>query len=103
MENYQLINFDIDNKEKFLASFLINNPNCKITTALSTYAFLEYIKKLGIRRLRKILEHKYNKRSWYSLKSKIKGYNLKKIPNKQLQYVSDYLREYEPLYLKDFE
>jgi len=103
MENYQLINFDIDNKEKFLASFIINNPNCKITTALSTYAFLECIKELGIRRFRRILEHKYDRRSWYSLKSKIKGYNLKKISNQQLGYVSNYLSKYEPLYLKDFE
>jgi len=103
LENYQLINFDIDNKEKFLASFLINNPNCKITTALSTYAFLEYIKELGIRRFRGILEHKFDRRSWYSLKSKIKGYNLKKISNQQLVYVSNYLAKYEPLYLKDFE
>jgi len=103
LENYQLINFDIDNKEKFLASFIINNPNCKITTALSTYAFLEYIKELGIRRFRGILEHKFDRRSWYSLKSKIKGYNLKKISNQQLVYVSNYLAKYEPLYLKDFE
>ena len=103
MENYLLINFDIDNKEKFLASFIINNPNCKITTALSTYAFLEYIKDLGIRRFREILEHRYGRSSWYSLKSKIKGYNLKKIPNQQLEYVSNYLKNYEPLYLKDFE
>lgn len=103
MENYQLINFDIDNKEKFLASFILNNPGCKITTALSTYAFLEYIKELGIRRFRGILEHKFDRRSWYSLKSKIKGYNLKKISNQQLVYVSNYLAKYEPLYLKDFE
>jgi hypothetical protein len=103
MENYQLMNFDIENKEKFLASFIVNNKDTKITSALSTYAFLEFTKELGIRRFRKLLEHKYDKRSWYSLKSRINSYNLKKIPPRQIEYVSKYLHSYDPLYLKDFE
>jgi len=103
IENYQLMNFDIDNKEKFLASFIINNKDTKITSALSAYAFIEFTKELGIRRFRKLLEHKYDKRSWYSLKSRINSYNLKKIPPRQIEYVSEYLQTYEPLYLKDFE
>jgi len=103
IENYQLMNFDIENKEKFLASFIVNNKDSKISSALSTYAFLEFSKELGIRRFRTILEHKYDKRSWYSLKARINKYNLRKVPSKQLEYVSNYLHTYEPIYLKDFQ
>jgi len=103
LEKYQLLRCDIDDKEKFLASFLINNPKATLTKALSTYGLIVFIKHMGIGKFRNFVENRYSARSWYSLKAKTNNFKIdQKLPN-QLEAITKALNSYEPLHLENYK
>lgn len=103
LRNYQFLNCKIDDKEKFLASFMINNPKAKLTNALSTYAFVEYAKEMGINRFRSLIDKKYTKRTWYSLKSSMGKYKLDGQMPSYFDAASEAISKYKPLRLIDYQ
>lgn len=103
INNYELLKPQIDDKEKFLASFMVNNPEAKLTKALSAFGYLECIQHLGTAKFRNLVEARYSKRTWYELKKTMLGFNLSgKLPD-QFDAVTGSLKEYKPLRLKDFD
>lgn len=103
LDRYQLVKPDIDNKERFLARFIANNPGVKLTNALAAYGYLECVKDMGVTKLRNLAENRFSNRTWYSLKKTMSGYNLTgKLPN-QFESITSTLNDYEPLHLKDYE
>lgn len=102
-DNYELMSYQIENKEKFLANFIINNPKARLGNAFQTYAFLEYVKEIGIRRFRKIIEDRYSQRTWYSLKSGIKKYKMNKVLSQPMFELDKQFHNFEPVKLKDYK
>ena len=102
LKSYHHLGCEIEDKEKYLANFIINNPDVKLSNALATYAFIEFTKQMGICKFRNLIDNKFSKRTWYSLKTNINKYNLdSKLPN-QLVVISESLIEYKPIYLNDY-
>lgn len=100
---YQIMSYEIENKEKFLADFMINNSEAKITNALATYSIIEFCKEMGIRKFRNLVEKKYTRRTWYSLKKSINKYNIHgKLPN-HFDTITKTLDTYQPLRLEDYK
>lgn len=100
-KSYCCLNYDIQDKEKFLASFLVNNPDARISNAFMIYALLEFLQDIGTSKLRNIIDTKFSKRTWFSLKASLSKYKLDgELPN-YFKAISDYLKEYTPLVLKD--
>jgi len=103
LNRYSLLRCEIDDKEMFLASFMINNPEVRLTNALATYGFLELVNKMGIGKFRNLVENKYSNRTWYTLKKTIDTYNLSgNLPN-HFEAISTILKNYKPLLLKDYK
>jgi len=103
LKNYQIMSYDIENKEKFLVSFMINNPKAKLTNALAIYAVIEFAKQMGIRKFRNLIEKRYSRRTWYSLKASLNKYNLDgKLPN-HFDAITKTLNAYHPLHLQDYQ
>lgn len=102
-ENYQLLGCKIEDKEKFLAAFMANNSKARLTTALSTYAFIEYIKEMGINRFRGLIGKKYTRRTWYGIKSSISKLHLNAEIPKYFDSISKVLVGYKPLRLADYK
>lgn len=98
-QNYELMNYQIEDKEVFLANFLANNPKARISNALQTYAFLEYINQMGVRRFRKFIESRYSQRTWFTLQSSLKRYNLQKNIHQPMNQLNTQLAVYKPLRL----
>jgi len=100
---YQIMSYEIENKEKFLASFMINNPEAKLTNALTVYSIIEFSKEMGIRKFRNLIEKKYTRRTWYSLKKTINKYDVQgKLPN-HFDAITKTLNTYQPLSLADYQ
>lgn len=103
LKGYHVMSYDIENKEKFLARFLINNPEVKLTNALATYSVIEFFKDLGARKFRNLVENKFTRNTWYALIKNIKKYNIKgKFPN-HFEAISKTLESYQPLQLDDYK
>lgn len=101
-QSYRLLSYDIDDKEKFLASFIINNPDAKLSNALSTHALIDFVKHMGICKFRNLIEKKFTRRSWYSLKANLKRYNIDiSLPN-HFNSIANSLNTYEPLILDNY-
>ncbi len=103
MDNYKILNCQIEDKERFLAEFMINNPNAKLTSALSVYAFIEFANSMGIKKLRKMIEHGYSNKTWYNFKSTLNKYIINKNSPLIFDSISNSLRSYSPLKLKDYK
>lgn len=103
IDRYRLLRCEIDDKEKFLATFMINNPDVRLTNALATYGFLELAKHMGIGTFRNIVENKYSNRTWYTLKKTIESYNLNGNWPNHFEAISTILKEYKPLRLENYE
>ncbi len=100
---YQIMSYEIENKEKFLANFMINNPEAKLTNALTVYSIIEFSKEMGIRKFRNLVEKKYTRRTWYGLKKSINKYNINgKLPN-HFDAITKTLDTYQPLRLEDYK
>jgi len=103
LDRYRLLRCEIEDKESFLATFMINNPDVRLTNVLATYGFLELAKHIGIGKFRNLVNNKYSNRTWYSLKKTMDSYNLNgKMPN-HFEAISIILNDYKPLHLEDYE
>lgn len=103
LKNYRVISYDTENKENFLANFIINNPKVKLTNALAICTAIELFKRMGSRKFRNLVECKYSKFTWYALIKSFRKYNINgKLPD-HFQAISDSLEFYKPLYLKKYE
>lgn len=101
--SYRLLSCDMEDKEKFLASFIINNPDAKLSNALSTYALLEFINHMGISKFRNLIDKKFSRRTWYSLKASLDKYKMdRKLPD-HFDAVTNALKNYKPLLLDDYQ
>ena len=103
MQNYQLLSCQIDDKEKFLASFMVNNPKARLTNALSAYAFVEFIKEMGVNRFRNLVEKKHTRRTWYGIKANVNKYKLDGQMPSYFDSISKTLQDYKPLKLADYQ
>ncbi len=103
IKNYHLISCDIEDKENFLAGFLINNPDIKLTNALAVYSALEFFKDIGARKFRNLIEARYTRDTWYALNRRIRNYNMKSSLPNYLQAITNYLEYYEPLRLESYK
>ncbi len=103
LNRYSFLKGEIDNKEKFLASFMINNPDVRLTSALAAYGFLELAKDMGIGKFRNLVEHKYSNKTWYSLKKTIESYKLNENFPDHLEAISNILKEFKTISLRDYE
>lgn len=102
LNQYSYLKCKTDDKEKFLATFMINNPEVRLTNVLSIYAFLDIANSMGIGKFRNLIQHKYSNKTWYSFKKTIEKYNLKSnLPN-HFESISKILQDFEPVRLKDF-
>ncbi len=103
LNRYSFMRCEIDEKEKFLANFMVQNPDVRLTNALATYGFLELAKHMGIGKFRNLVENKYSNRTWYTLKKTIDNYNLNgNLPN-HFEAISTILKDYKPLHLEDYK
>ena len=102
INNYQLLNCDLDNKTLFLGKLIADNPNVRLGSILSVYGFLEYSKALGIREFRQIIEKRFSKRAWYDLKRKINSFEINGNRPEYFDYITNYLQSYEPLRLNEY-
>jgi len=103
MDSYKLLSCKINDKEQFLASFMANNPDARLTNALAAYAFVEYIKEMGVQKFRKLIEAKYSKRTWYTLKANIQSLNLQSEVPSYFSAITKELTEYRPLRLANYQ
>ncbi|MEQ9618426.1 MAG: hypothetical protein RIG61_04555 [Deltaproteobacteria bacterium] len=102
-QNYRLLSYDIEDKEKFLASFIVNNPDARLSNALSTYALIEFTKQMGISKFRNLIDKKFSRRTWYGLKGNLNKYRLDgKLPD-HFDAITNALKNYEPLHLNDYQ
>lgn len=103
LNQYSYLKCKTDDKEKFLANFMISNPDVRLTNALATYAFLDLAKSMGIGKFRNLIQHKYSNKTWYSLRKTIENYNLNgNLPN-HLEAISKILSQFEPVRLRDYK
>ena len=100
-KGYKSLNYDIQDKEKFLASFLVNNPEARISNAFTTYAMLEFLQDIGTSKLRNLIDTKFSKRTWFNLKANLNKYKLNGELPDYFNAISDSLKKYTPLNLKD--
>jgi len=103
INRYAFLRAEINDKEKFIASFMINNPDVRLSNVLAAYGFLEIIKDIGIGKFRNLIQHKYSKQTWYSIKKTIESYNLdEKLPN-HFEAISRSLKDFKSIRLKDLD
>jgi len=101
-QSYRLLSYDIEDKEKFLATFIVNNPDAKLSNALSIYALIEFTKHMGISKFRNLIDKKFSRRTWYSLKASLNRYKINgKLPD-HFDAITNVLNNYEPLHLDDY-
>ncbi len=103
LQSYQALTVIREGKQQFIQSTLAYNPNARLNTILSAYAYLEIANSIGVRDLRKIVESHYSRKSWYTLRDRINSLEFKRNTPDYFNFITEKLQKYEPVKLISYK
>lgn len=101
VNQHNIYDCDIKSKEDLLQNIIMHNPKMTFGKALKMAGVMTLINEVGVRKFRQITS-KYGKKAWYRLNDDIKRTKLPKGHYNPLHSVTDALKLYEPVRLKDY-